>query len=125
MFLDVGNQQRFDNPTPEQVCHALRNLPMDAPFLILDADDEQFVQAAPEGGGWRIEWRQEGEQRFMIASLQRVEEVFAAFLRWDEPALTLLPWKRLTLWNDPCRRPLFFAVGLLVIALAALWSALR
>ena len=93
-------------------------------FVILNADDEQFVQATPEGGAWRIEWRQEREQRFMIASLQRAEEAFAAFLRWDEAAMTSLPWKRLRLWNDPYRRLVFVVVVFVIVALATIWSVL-
>ena len=40
MVLKVGDRQRIDDPTPEQIAHHLRNLPAEAPFLILDADDE-------------------------------------------------------------------------------------
>jgi hypothetical protein len=86
MFLDVGNLQRIDDPTPEQVAHHLRNLPPDAPFLILNADDEQFIQATPAGAAWRVEWRQGTMQRFVLVSLDRTEEALRAFLRWDEPA---------------------------------------
>jgi hypothetical protein len=73
MFLDVGNLYRIDNPTPGQIAHHLRNLPAEAPFLILNADDRQFIQAMPAGDGFRVEWRQEAEQRFMLAALDRAE----------------------------------------------------
>ena len=125
MFLDVGNRQRIDDPTPEQVEHHLRNLPAGAPFLILNADDEHFIQATPAGERFRVEWRQEAHQRFAIVPVDRAVEAFFAFQRWDEPALKAFPWRRLTLLNDPYRRAVFAAVILLAIALISLWTALR
>ncbi len=110
----MADQQRIDNPTTAQIGHSLRNLPPDAPFVILNADDEQFIQAMPAGKAYRVEWRQESEQRFMIVSIDRAEEAFAAFGRWDERALQSLPWRRLTLFNDPYRRLV------LIVAVAAL-----
>jgi hypothetical protein len=62
MFLHIGNGERIDNPTPEQIGHHLRNLPGNAPFLILNADDEHFIQATPAGDLFRVEWRQEAQQ---------------------------------------------------------------
>ena len=71
MFLNVGDRERIDDPTPEQIAHHLRNLPADAPFLILNADDEQFIQTTPAGDVFRVEWRQEATQRFMLVPLDR------------------------------------------------------
>ena len=122
MFLEIGNGQRIDDPTPEQIGHHLRNLPADAPFLILNADEEQYVQATPGGEGFRVEWRQEGQHRFTFVSVDRAAEVFLAFRRWDEPALKALPWRRLTLWNDPYRRVVVVAVVVLVVAVIRLLS---
>jgi len=124
MFLDIGNQQRISDPTMEQVGLSFSNLPADAPFVILDADTEHFIQAMPAGTAWRVEWRQEAEQRFMIVNLDDAEEAFAAFYRWDEAALTSFPWKRLTLWNDPHRQRMFSAITLVIVGLLSLWRAL-
>jgi hypothetical protein len=125
MFLDVANRQRIDDPTPEQIAHHLRNLPAAAPYLILIADDEHFVQATPAGDEFRVEWRQEAQQRFMLVSVDRAEESFLAFQRWDEPTLKAFPWRRLSVFNDPYRRVIIAVAILLVIALISLWSTLR
>ncbi len=129
MFLDVANRLRIDDPTPEQIEHHLRNLPADAPFLILDADDEQFIQATQAGDLVRVEWRQEERQRFMFVSIDRAAEAFLAFRRWDEPALAAFPWRRLGLLNDPYRRAVLAGVLAVSVLLAAaalrLWSAVR
>jgi hypothetical protein len=125
MFLDIGNRQRIDDPTSEHIEQHLRNLPDDAPFLILHADEEHFIQATPAGQNFRVEWRQEAQQRFALVPVDRAAEAFLAFRRWDEPALKAFPWRRLSLWNDPYRRVLLAAVVLVVVALISLWSSLR
>ena len=79
----------------------LRHLPADAPFLILSADENLFIQVMPHGSAYRVEWRQEDDHRFTIVPLERAEELFAAFLKWDEPALTAASWKRLRWYNGP------------------------
>jgi hypothetical protein len=123
MFLNIGNLQSIDDPTPEQIAFRLRNLPADAPFLILDADQEHFIQAMPVRGVFRVEWRQEGQQRFMLVPLERAEEALQAFRRWDEPALMAFPWKRLTVFNDPYRRVIFCFAALALLAVA--WAIVR
>ena len=112
MYLEVGTRERIDDPTPQQIGHHLRNLPADAPFLILEVDVESFVQAIPaEGDRFRVEWRQEREHRFMIVAPEVAERAFAAFVRWDETALRSFPWKRMGFWQNPYR----WAVALLGI----------
>jgi hypothetical protein len=125
MFLDVGKHPRIDEPTAERVAAGFHDLPADARFLILHADEEHFIQATPVGDSWRVEWRQESRQRFMLVGLQQAQEAFFAYLRWDEPALKSFPWKRLTLFNDPFRRAIFLALALLVVALLSVWFELR
>jgi hypothetical protein len=129
MFLDVGHRERFDDPTPEQIGHHLRSLSAEAPFVVLHSDDAQFIQATPEGDGLRVEWRQEAEQRFMLVPVERAEQSFLAFRRWDEAALGAFPWRRLRAYNDPYRLVAFALAALTAIAVigAALrvWSAVR
>jgi hypothetical protein len=125
MYFDIGNRQRIDDPTPEQIRHYLRNLPADAPFIILNADEEHFIQAIPAGALFRVEWRQEAQHRFMLVPLDRAEESFMAFRRWDEAGLKAFAWQRLGLFNDPYRRVVIVACVFLAVALICLWSALR
>src|SRR5262249_16283700 len=94
----------------------LRNLPADAPFLILNADVEHFLQATPVDGGerFRVEWRREREHRFMIVASEVAERAFAAFTRRDEPALRSFPWKRMGYWQDAHRWALAL-VGIFIV----------
>jgi hypothetical protein len=121
----VGNGQRIDDPTPEQIEHHLGNLSVDAPFLILDADEKCFIQATPRGEGFRVEWRQEAQHRFTQVPVDRAVEAFLAFRRWDEPALKAFPWRRLSVWNDPYRHVVILLVILVVVTLVGLWSSWR
>ena len=125
MFLDIGNGERIDNPTPEQIGHYLRNLPGNAPFLILNADDEHFIQATPAGDLFRVEWRQEAQQWFMVVPLDGAVQSFLAFRSWDEQALKAFAWKRLGLLNDPYRRMVLALLIFVAVALVCLWAALR
>ena len=43
MFLDIGNIERIDEPTADQIVDRLRNLPVDAPFAVLNADEVLFI----------------------------------------------------------------------------------
>ena len=126
MYLDVGNRLRIDDPTPEQVAHHLSRLPADAPFLVLNADAEHFVQAASlpsdTTGRLRVEWRQESRQSYMLAPAAGAERALLAFLRWDEPALRAMPWRRLSLWNDPHRQVVLAVAILVVIVIVRVWA---
>jgi hypothetical protein len=125
MYLTVGNNQRIDEPTAEQIAWHLNHLPSDAPFLILNADAEHFLQATPVGDAVRVEWRQESHQRYMLVTRDQAEQLFDAFRRWDEPSLSAFPWKRLGMLNDPYRRLPFVLFVLAAIALVRLWFALK
>ena len=130
MYLEVGNRLRIDDPTPEQVSHHLSHLPADAPFLILNADAEHFVQAtslpADAGGRLRVEWRQESRQSYMLAPAADAKRALLAFLRWDEAELRTMPSKGLSLRNDPYRQ-LVLAVALVAVIaiLRGVWAVWR
>ena len=124
MYLEVGTRERIDHPTPQQIGHHLRNLPAEAPFLILNGDAEMFLQATPaQGDRFRVEWRQEREHRFMIVAPEVAERAFAAFVRWDEPALRSFPWKRMGFWQSPYRWALaLFVIFIVVELLRIAWE---
>lgn len=125
MFLDVGNTERIDDPTDDQIADRLRNLPVAAPFAILNADDELYMQTTPEGGGYRVELRQGSATRFAVLTLGQVEALFRAFRRWDAATIEAVQWNRLSAWNDRYRRLIFVAIGAIVVAAALVWSWLR
>jgi hypothetical protein len=121
MYLDIGNRQCIDEPTVEQIEFHLRHLPAEAPFVILNADEEQFIQAIPAGDVFRVEWRQEAQHRFMLCPIDRAEQAFQAFRHWDETALNEFPWRRLTVFNDPYCRCMVIGLIALAILVLSLW----
>ena len=125
MILDIGNLERIENPTAEQIIHYLRHLASDS-FLILDADAQLFIQATlARGGRYRVEWRQEDVQRFAIVPLEQAEALLLAFARWDEAGLEAVKWRRLGLLNDPYRRSILlgslFLLAVLFLQMARWW----
>lgn len=125
MVLDVGNIERIDDPTDDQIADRLRILPIPAPFAILSADDELYIQTTPADGGYRVELRQGSTTRFAVLTLGQVESLFKAFRRWDEPVIEAVQWKHLTVWNDPYRGLIFLMIAVIVIAAVSIWSSLR
>ena len=105
MILDVGNVLRLEDPKSDQVRHHLRNLPLEAPFLILwdGGGGERFIQTRPYSGGYRVEWRDSAAvRRHALVNLERAEELLCAYLRRDETVLRDgAAWHTLKWYNDP------------------------
>lgn len=126
MFLSVDFADRIENPTPSQIAEQVRKMPDDVDVLILDADAEHYLQAASHpAGGIRVEWRQEATHRFMIVPVERAEEAFLAFGRWDEATLRSFPWRRLTAFNDPYRALEWLLWLLVAFIVFMIWAAFR
>ncbi len=110
--------ERIDHPTPEDVRHHLQHLPKDAPFLILSADEELYIQVALFGNGYRVELRQGGVHRYVLVSLAGAEELVQAFLGWDQSQIESVVWTRLKWWDRHSRAIVItliaftFAIGL-------------
>jgi hypothetical protein len=132
MILDVGNVLRIEAPSPDQVRHHLRNLPLEAPFLILSDEDDhdRFIQTRPYSGGYRVEWRDRAERRHALVTLDRAEDLLCAYLRRDEPALRGgAEWRALRWYNDPyvglIAAAVVVAAILTVILAAEVWHMIR
>lgn len=101
MFLCVGNSERIDNPSEEQVRHFLRYMQPDAPFVILNADDDHFMQATPAGDVYRVEVRKGKRQFFAHLPFDKAALLFESF-RTDNIAYEqAASWHRLGMLNDP------------------------
>lgn len=118
MYLNLADKERIDDPTPQQVSEPLSRLRSGLLFVVLNADEEHFIQAIAEGEQIRVEWRQEKDQRYMIVSPDVAQQAFAAYLKWDEATLQSYAWKRLTAWNDPFSRIALVLAAIVLIALA-------
>jgi hypothetical protein len=129
MTLDVGNLLRIENPTADVVRQHLRNLSLEAPFMILSADEERFIQAKPHSGDYRVEWHDEGELRHALVTFERAEELLLAFLRRDDAALRGGEWHVLRWFNDPyyglVATAVLVAAILLIIFAAEVWHMVR
>ena len=127
MRLDVGNVECIDAPSAEQVRHFLRFMPPDAAFVVLSAADDSFIQARPDGEGYRVEYRLRRRQHFARVSFEQAVGLFEAFRTGDESFRQAVPWRRLTVMNDPYHPAVLVALVLMLLVAATLgaWSALR
>jgi hypothetical protein len=138
MLLDVGTALRVEDPQPEQLRHHLRDLPLEAPFLILseqvdgasDVDVDRFIQTRPYSGGYRVEWRDGTHYRHALVSLAGAEDLLCAYLRRDDAALRGgAEWHALRWYNDPyyglIAAGLICAAILTVLLAAEVWHMIR
>jgi hypothetical protein len=130
MTLDVGDVFHINEPSADDVRQHLRNLPMEAPFMILSIDERRFFQTRPYGGGYRVEWRDEADFRQALVTFERAEQLLAAYSRGDEPAVRGgAAWRELRWYNDPyyglvAAAALCAAILVLVFA-AEVWHMIR
>jgi hypothetical protein len=125
--LDVGNVERIDAPSAEHVRHFLRFMPPDAPYVILAAADDSCIQATPDGEGYRVEYRDGKRQYFALVSYEQAARLFEAYRTGEQSIRQAVPWRRLSVMNDPYHPARLVVLALMLITLAALgvWFALR
>jgi hypothetical protein len=125
--LEIGNVERIDDPSAQQVDHYLRFMPPHAPFIILTAGENFFMQAAAAENGYRVEYR-EGKRQFSAkVSLEQASALLDAFRQGDDQFRKLTAWHRLGVLNDPHSSVPVVIVLLLLILLVGLqvWNLLR
>jgi hypothetical protein len=131
MILDIGNRLHIENPAPDEVRQRLRNLPREAPFLVLSDGDERFIEARPYSGGYRVEWHDgRAAHRRALVSLERAEDLLCAFLSRDEPAVDGgAEWRALRWYNDPyywlIAAGVISAAILTILFAAEIWHMIR
>ena len=118
MTLEIGNVERIENPSPDQVRHFLRFMPASAPYVILSSGDDSFIQAAPDGDDYRVEYRLDGRQYFARVPFEQAAELFEAFRAGDDTYRHAAPWRPLTVMNNP-RHPAVLVGLVLIIVLVA------
>lgn len=131
MTLDVGDIDRLDAPTAEQVRQFLRVPPPRAPYLVLTADGGLTMQAtlAPPGEHYRVEYRDVDGRRWHAATLDfdAAFDVLERFRRGDASFRRVIAWRRHHAWEDAHSPAVLALVGVPVLALAAwgVWEMLR
>ncbi len=101
MNLEVGNVERIEDPSGEQVDHYLRFMPPHAPFIILTAGENFFMQAIVAEDGYRVEYREGKCQFYANVSLEQASALLEAFRQGDDQFRKMAAWHRLGVLNDP------------------------
>ena len=70
---------RTPAPDPEQIALAVRALTIDNWFVILEQDDDTFVQVAVKADFYALERREGGDERHVGTEVSAIEDVVAAF----------------------------------------------
>ena len=127
MMLDVGDVERIEQPSAEQVRHFLRFMPPKSPFVILSASDDSFIQARPHGESYRVEYHQNGRRQFVQMPFEQAVRLFEAFRTGDDSFHHAVAWSRLSVLNDPYHPAVLVVLALLLIAFAvfSIWRALK
>jgi hypothetical protein len=119
MYLNVGHVERIEDPSADQVAHSLRFLPPAAPFLILSASDHVFIQAMPQGGAYRVEYRAGDHKGFVNVSLEKASELFLGFRGVPESVEAATKWRRISVFNDPTFPNALWPLAVVMIAVIA------
>jgi hypothetical protein len=118
MKLQVGDKTSIDSPSLEQVRHYLHFMPPQAPFIILSDEADSFIQAAPQGEQYRIEYKDDEHQYATFVTVEKAAELFEAFLVGDASYRLAIRWRRLNAWNDPLNVNAYVWLILLAVVLA-------
>lgn len=86
----------IDDPTPEHLAAALRDLDEVNWFVVLDDGDDHYVQAALTGDGYLLEVRDGSADKHFQVVVGDVEEVIAAF---QEQARGDTAWRDRFSWH--------------------------
>ena len=116
MRLDLGGLEELSDPTPDQVAHYLRYMPVESPFINLQRCEGQFIQAVIEEGHYRVEYREQDAQWFVKTDYKNACELFWCFMDESCELANETKWTRLTALNTPWH-PL--AVILLIFLIVA------
>jgi hypothetical protein len=87
LILEIGAVEKIIDPSAEQISHYLRFMPPTSPFLILSREFNTFMQATPAGDRYRLEYRQDGRQRFVIVPVNEADRLLQLYRADDHPLL--------------------------------------
>ena len=110
MQLNLGDVETIDDPTVEDLQHHLRYLPAESPFVILDRDEDAFIQAKFDSmaGSYVVELKHEGKTYHRFANYEGAVRSFEAFLN-GQPMADFAKWRRKTIFTTP-NHPLVLTV---------------
>jgi hypothetical protein len=119
MTLEIGDAEKIQNPTAEQIRHSLRSVPPAAPFIILFADDIHFMQAAPEGDEYRVEYRDDQGQWYVEVPYETAAALLEQYRAGDAGFRTAAAWQRMSAVEVGSSKLVVAMLVLIMIAAAA------
>lgn len=128
MTLDVGDIDRIDAPTAEQLRQFLRVLPARSPFLILTRAPGHLMQAThTDRDDYRVEYRELDRHWDAFVGYDAAVDVLERYRVGDESFRRAVRWRRLHIWNEPHSPVVVAVLAVPMLALAAwgVWEMLR
>ncbi len=116
MKLSLGELETISDPTPEQVSHYLQFMPAESPFIILESQENHFIQAIVEDGSYRVEYKDGRSQWFVKADYAKARELFWCFMDQACDISRADEWKKLTALNTPGHPAVVILLIILTIA---------
>lgn len=77
--LIAADGARTPDPDPAQIAAAVRALDIDNWFVILELDDDTFLQVAVKPDWYALERRSGGDETHLGVEIRTIDEVVAAF----------------------------------------------
>ena len=119
MYLDIGNIDRIDDPSPEQIGYYLRHLPRQSPFLILNADEELYLKRHQSEAN--TEWRSAGKTAAVRPALTRPRgRIVSSFPSLGRACNSGSGVASFAVWTDPFSNAALCVVLCLAVVLADL-----
>lgn len=115
MRLDLGGIEAIDDPTPDQVAHYLQFMPAESPFIVLERREGDFIQALIEEGKYRVEYKENKSQWFVIVGYEKARDLFWCYMDESCELAEATAWTRLTALNTPWHPAAVIGLILLIV----------
>jgi hypothetical protein len=119
MTLEIGDVEKIENPTAEQIRHYLRFMPPTAPFVILSAGETHFMQATPDRDEYRVEFRDERGQSCVVVPYEQAATLFEQYVAGDDGFRSAAAWRRMNPVELGSNKVVMAMLALIVLAIAA------
>ncbi|GIF46528.1 hypothetical protein DFJ67_8384 [Asanoa ferruginea] len=100
MTLIAADGARTEDPDPATIATALRALTIENWFVILEENDDTFMQVAVKPDWFALERRAGGDETHVgaeVATIDEIIEAFQAYARQDPDWISRFTWARVRL----------------------------
>jgi hypothetical protein len=119
MTLEIGDAEKIQNPTGEQIRHYLKFMPPAAPFVILSADESRFMQAVAIADEYRVEYRDEQGQWWAQVPYEQAAALFEQYGAGDNGFRSAVAWRRMNAVELGSNKVVIAMLALIILAIAA------